>query len=74
MFSESAEVEERVSRLRFDYRITTAEGVREASELHELGLFTPAEMMQAFDAAGLAVQFDSHGLTGRGLYVARIAA
>jgi SAM-dependent methyltransferase len=65
------EVEGRVSRLFFDYRIEDADGVELASELHELGLFTRAEMKIAFDAAGLASAFDEHGLTGRGLWTAR---
>ena len=63
-----------ISRIRFDYVITDATGVRETSEIHELGLFTPEEMLQSFKAAGLDVQHDPKGLTGRGLYVARIAA
>ena len=63
-----------ISRIRFDYVITDATGARKASEIHELGLFTPEEMVQSFKAAGLAVQHDQKGLTGRGLYVARIVA
>jgi len=68
------EVEGRLSRLYFDYRIESPEGVRHASEVHELGLFTPEELLQTFQAAGLSPTFDPVGLTGRGLYVAEIAA
>jgi len=63
-----------ISRLYFDYEITEGTGTRRASEVHELGLFTSEEMMGAFDKAGLDVEYDEHGLTGRGLYVARTAA
>ena len=61
----------RTSRLVFDYRIEDAEGVRNVQEVHELGLFTPSEMLESFRAAGLSATFDATGLTGRGLYVAR---
>jgi ubiquinone/menaquinone biosynthesis C-methylase UbiE len=66
-------VEERLSTLIFDYRFEDASGVRVAREVHELGLFTQEEMMASFREAGLATTYDSSGLTGRGLYVARIA-
>jgi len=68
------EIEGRLSRLLFDYEITDAAGTRRASEIHELGLFTTAEMMQTFQDAGLEVEHDPKGLTDRGLYVARVAA
>ncbi len=68
------EVEGRVSRLCFDYRIEAPDGVRLASEIHELGLFTADEMRAAFEAAGLAARFDPVGLTGRGLWIAHSAA
>jgi hypothetical protein len=63
-----------LSTLIFDYRIEDASGVRVEREVHELGLFAPAEMMASFEEAGLAATFDPAGLTGRGLYVARRAA
>ena len=68
-----SEVDGRVSRLWFDYRIDTADGIREVSEVHELGLFTAEEMGIAFEQAGLRAEFDPHGLTGRGLWTARPA-
>ena len=68
------EIDGRISRLWFDYRIVTSEGVRHASEVHELGLFTTEEMATAFREAGLRAEFDEVGLTGRGLWVARAAA
>lgn len=63
------EIDGRLSRLRFDYTLTDAAGVRTATEVHELGLFTTAEMQQAFGAAGLDVEHDERGLDGRGLFV-----
>ena len=67
------EIEGRLSRLRFEYEITDATGTRHASEVHELGLFTVAELMAAFRDAGLNAEYDSKGLTDRGLFVARVA-
>lgn len=68
------EVDGAISRIHFDYVITDDTGVREMSEIHELGLFRPEEMIQSFEGAGLDVRYDPKGLTGRGLYVARMAA
>ena len=68
------EVEGRLSRLRFDYQITDGTGSRRASEVHELGLFTSSELLEAFRSAGLEADYDPKGLTDRGLYAARIAA
>jgi hypothetical protein len=64
----------RISRLTFGYEVTGPDGTAHATELHELGLFTVAEMTGAFADAGLSVSFDPAGLTGRGLYVGRAAA
>src|SRR2546430_1078574 len=69
----TTEVDGRVSRLRFEYTIETVDGIRHATEVHELGLFTVEEMLSAFRAASLSAEHESSGLTGRGLYVARIA-
>ena len=65
-------VQGKLSTLVFDYRIEDASGVRHAREVHELGLFTPAEMLDAFAAAGLSATYDPVGMfDNRGLYVAR---
>jgi SAM-dependent methyltransferase len=61
------EVDGLLSRLHFDYDITDASGTRHASEVHELGLFTPDEMRAAFEANGLTAAYDPVGLIGRGL-------
>jgi SAM-dependent methyltransferase len=65
------EIVDRISRLRFDFTLTRANGTRHATELHELGLFTVEEMMAAFGGAGLAVEFIPPVAPHRGLYVAR---
>src|SRR5678816_1175701 len=62
-----------LSRLFFDYEIEDHGVVRRVSEVHELGLFTTEEMMRAFGAAGLHVDYDPQGLTGRGLFIATCA-
>jgi SAM-dependent methyltransferase len=59
-----------ISRLRFEYLMGSAGGLRRATEVHELGLFPRDVMLHAFEEAGLAVQRDPEGPTGRGLYTA----
>ena len=66
------ELEPGLSRLYFDYEISGAKGIRHASEVHELGLFTKDELMEAFRSAGLQADYDPKGLTNRGLYIAPI--
>ena len=66
------EVDDRLSRLFFDYEIGDATGTRRASEVHEMALYTRSELLQAFRDAGLEAQFDETGLfDNRGLYFAR---
>ena len=64
------ELEPELSRLYFDYEISGPKGTRHASEVHELGLFTRDELMEAFRSAGLQADYDPMGLTNRGLYIA----
>jgi hypothetical protein len=66
-------VEDRLSRIRFEYLIGRPTGIEHATENHELGLFTTAEMTDCFVAAGLSVSHDPLGLAGRGLFTARAA-
>lgn len=62
-----------LSVLSFHFLVGRGEGVQQWEEHHELGLFTREQTMDAFRAAGLdVVEHDPHGLTGRGLYVARL--
>ena len=67
------EVRDRMSFTRFEYLIGTDGRIRHESETHELGLFTVEEMLDSFRKAGLDVEHDPKGLSGRGLYVGRVA-
>lgn len=62
-------VHDRLSRITFEYLIGREGRIERRSEVHELGLFTQAEMRAAFSAAGLTVAYDAEGLCGRGMYV-----
>lgn len=60
-----------ISRLEFEYLIGRADGIERRAEVHELGLFTQAEMEAAFAAVGLAVERQKEALRTRGVYVGR---
>lgn len=60
-----------LSKLRFEYLIGTSEEIQHEKEYHELGLFTVEEMRQCFETAGLETDYDSTGISGRGLYTAK---
>ena len=57
-----------ISRLEFEYLIGTPAGIERRSELHELGLFTPAQMESAFRDAGLSVEWRDAPLRRRGVW------
>jgi hypothetical protein len=57
--------------INFHYLVATPEGVQHFTELHELGLYTKEEYLEAFRAAGLATTYETDGLIGRGMYVGR---
>ena len=61
----------KISLLEFQYLVGTSEGIEHYTEIHELGLFTRKDYMDAFKAADLTVTHDSKGLDGRGLYIGR---
>lgn len=63
-------VEGRLCHLRFDYTMTKNGEVKHVSEMHELGLFTEAETLATFEAAGLVARHDAASPSNRGLYVA----
>jgi SAM-dependent methyltransferase len=54
----------------FHYLVFTPSNVDHFTDRHELGLFTDDEYRAALNDAGLDVDYDPHGLTGRGLYIA----
>lgn len=56
----------------FVYMVGHPGGIDHWEDRHLLGLFTQRQMRDAFAAASLeVVEYDPHGLTGRGLYIAR---
>jgi ubiquinone/menaquinone biosynthesis C-methylase UbiE len=59
----------KISTIEFQYLIGTSKGIEHSLELHELGLFTHQEYMNAYQAAKLNVTHDPEGLDGRGLYI-----
>ena len=59
----------KISTIEFQYLIGTSKGIEHSAEIHELGLFTHHEYMDAFKAATLDVTHDPEGLDGRGLYI-----
>jgi len=61
--------EGQLSLLDFHYLIGTPQGVEHFTERHELGLFTVPEMQAALTGAGLRSEYDTQGLTGRGLHI-----
>ncbi|MBK8020236.1 MAG: class I SAM-dependent methyltransferase [Chloroflexi bacterium] len=62
-------VEGQMSILDFHYMVGTPEGIATFTEHHELMMFTDAQYQDAFRAAGLTVEVDPEGLTGRALYI-----
>lgn len=66
-----SEVRDGLSILDMHFLVGTPDGVEHFVERHELGLWTREQMMAAFSAAGLSVEYFDDGLMGRGLYVAR---
>ena len=54
--------------------IGTPVGTEHIVERHELGLFETDEMRAVFEEQGLAVAYDAEGLTGRGLFIGKLAA
>jgi SAM-dependent methyltransferase len=68
------EVEDRISRLHFEYVVGRSGGLQRRSELHELGLFTREEMLRAFMRSGFEVKLEEADVIhDRGLYVGRLA-
>lgn len=63
-----------ISRLEFEYLIGTPKGIERRSELHEIALFTQADMESAFRDAGLTVEWRDAPLRRRGVYVGRARA
>lgn len=67
----SSRVEDGRSVMDFHYLVVRAGSVEHIVETHSLGLFTDAEYRDALERAGLEVEHDPEGLTGRGLWIGR---
>lgn len=57
--------------LHFEYLIGRPTGLERLRETHQLLLLDHAALGTCFEHAGLRVEYDEKGLTGRGLFVAR---
>jgi len=55
--------------MNFHYLVATPDGVETHVERLEHGLFTTAEHRTALERAGLAVEHEEDGLTGRGIWI-----
>jgi len=66
----SSKLQGNVSVLEFHYLVGTPMGVDHKVEVHEIGLFTHEEYVDAFRGAGVELFHDSEGLIGRGLFIA----
>ena len=58
-----------ISIIEFQYLIGTSKGIEHRLEIHEMGLFTLEEYLDAFQSVGLKTTYDAEGLDGRGLYI-----
>ena len=59
----------RLSIMEMHYLVCTPERIKHLSEVHKMGLFTKEEMKDSFEKAGLKVEYQNEGITGRGLYI-----
>lgn len=60
-----------ISILDLHHLVATPQGTRYFLEHHVLGLFTREEMTDALTRAGLSVAYETAGIYGRGLYIAK---
>lgn len=58
------------SLIEMNYVLATPDRTWSFTEVHRMALFTIGQQLEVYRAAGLAVDYDPHGLTGRGLIVA----
>ena len=65
-----SELHGRVAVMDMHHLVGTPEGVRHLVERLETFLFSHEEYLEAFERAGLTVEFDPEGPIGRGLYLA----
>lgn len=58
-----------LSIMEMHYLVCTPQTTRHFTELHQLGLFSQEQMLDALRKANLVSEYQSEGLTGRGLYL-----
>ena len=63
-----SEKEDRVAKLDIHYLVGTRDGVHHFTELHEMGLFSEEDYSEAFDRAGLTLEFEPDSPGGTGMY------
>jgi hypothetical protein len=63
-----SEERDEIGVLNFHFLVASPSGVDYFTELHEVGLFTVDQYLDAFGSAGLEVTHDRDGPMGRGLY------
>lgn len=68
----TSRVSGRVSWTDLHHLVATPQGTRHFIERLEMMLFTREEMEEAFLRAGMPVEYDEKGLTGRGLYIGTV--
>lgn len=66
----TSELRDNLSVMEFHYLVGTPMGVDHTTEVHELGLFTHEQYVDAFRQAGVELFYDDVGLIGRGLFIA----
>ena len=67
----TSEREDNVSKLDIHYLVGRPDGVESFTELHEMGLWTRDEHVDALRDVGFDARYESGGPFGRGLYVAK---
>ncbi|HXT36083.1 MAG TPA: class I SAM-dependent methyltransferase [Chloroflexota bacterium] len=65
----TSRVEDGASVLYFDYLVTTADGIDNFAERHELGIFSHQQYLAAFTGAGLETRYELSGPSGSPAYV-----
>jgi dTDP-3-amino-3,4,6-trideoxy-alpha-D-glucopyranose N,N-dimethyltransferase len=60
------------NKIEFHFLVGTSDGIDHFTETHRLGSFTDADYRDAFERAGLVVEHDQAGISGRGLYIGKI--
>jgi len=60
-----------VSVINMHHMVGTRDGVQHFLEVHKLGMYSDNDFTDAFAKAGLEIEIDPEGLTGRGLYIGK---